>query len=307
MIKALYFGIHLAVPLACLVLALWRRPHSLLGLWSVTALILAVYAFLFLWGQWPLVGSYYLRLLPLVAGVIVLLSALRATAAGLPARDPRWFVNLGSVVALLLAGFVGWGVAAAIAGRHYAEPGVALEWPLRNGRYYIASGGARRVINNHQRPYPNSQEFALDINKLGPVGAASRNVLSADNRLHYIYGEPVYAPCAGVVVEAVGDVADHLGASMNVRPEDGMGNYVILDCADARVWLVHLQQGSVTVAPGTAVELGQRLGAVGNSGFSQEPHLHFQAATRRADGNWHGVPMRFDGRAYLRNDVVNRR
>ena len=51
----------------------------------------------------------------------------------------------------------------------------------------------------------------------------------------------------------------------------------------------HLQPGSITVKPGQRVPRGEALGRIGNSGFSQGPHLHFQLAN--ADGlNGEGIP-----------------
>jgi len=43
----------------------------------------------------------------------------------------------------------------------------------------------------------------------------------------------------------------------------------------------HLKSGSIEVEKGDRVKKGQRLGQVGNSGFSSTPHLHFQVLTRR--------------------------
>jgi murein DD-endopeptidase MepM/ murein hydrolase activator NlpD len=47
------------------------------------------------------------------------------------------------------------------------------------------------------------------------------------------------------------------------------------------------------------VKEGQRIGRVGNSGNTSEPHLHIHA---ERDGA--GVPLRFDGRFPVRNDLV---
>jgi len=70
------------------------------------------------------------------------------------------------------------------------------------------------------------------------------------------------------------------------------------------VVLAHLRQGSVEVAAGEDVAVGSRLGRVGNSGNSSEPHLHIHAVRGRivdpaevfASGT--PVPMRF-GRSVL--------
>ena len=189
-------------------------------------------------------------------------------------------------------------------GRSTSEELVSMEFPLKNGQYYISSGGTNATINNHRRIVPSSQQFAIDINKLGPMGSASRNVLSGLNDHHHIYGELVYSPCTGKVIRVVNDVIDNEHSTMNVSAEDGQGNLVDIRCQGFLVSLVHLQEGSVVVEQGEEVTAGQVIGKVGNSGFSQEPHLHFQVAEYSADSSLIGVPMSIDDRFLVRNDIV---
>ena len=78
-------------------------------------------------------------------------------------------------------------------------------------------------------------------------------------------GTPVVAPHAGIV-EAI---------EYQAR---GAGNYVVIDSDDEDYDFVfmHLRTGSIGVVVGEHVRAGQRIGAVGSTGESSGPHLHFE-------------------------------
>ena len=302
--RGLFFAVHYG-PLLIAGLWLWlSRPRSRLGVIAVAGLLIAVLLFLTSWGQWPLVGSYYLRFLSLLLALAVFIRA-----ASLCRQTRRTFshsiVSLaGSFAAVAATVLVCWGLVLIARGQQYPEPAAELQFPLRDGRYYIASGGATRLINGHMRAEVDGQRFALDINRLGPLAGAARNAWNGGNPSHHIFGQRVFAPCSGTVAQLHRGVKDNRGSSMNVSAEDGTGNQISIQCGEIRVTMSHLKYGSVTVALGEAVEVGQALGEVGNSGFSQEPHLHLQAAVEGADGHFEGVPMSFGGWAPVRNDLV---
>lgn len=104
------------------------------------------------------------------------------------------------------------------------------------------------------------------------------------------WGETVSAPVAGEIVQAVDQIGDRrrlnplidIPASLLIRPARAKGdlrmlagNHVVIASDGVFAVLAHLRRGSVQVAPGDRVEVGQRLGAVGNSGNTLGPHLHF--------------------------------
>jgi hypothetical protein len=55
----------------------------------------------------------------------------------------------------------------------------------------------------------------------------------------------------------------------------GCGNGVLIDHGGGwQTMYCHMKQGSIAVAPGERVRAGQKLGAVGHSGFVEFPHVH---------------------------------
>jgi murein DD-endopeptidase MepM/ murein hydrolase activator NlpD len=85
-----------------------------------------------------------------------------------------------------------------------------------------------------------------------------------------------------------------------------LGNHVILRCGTAEIVLAHMRQGSVALAPGDTVAVGVRLGEVGNSGASTEPHLHIHAQRPALEGappiSGEPLALRIDGRFLVRGD-----
>ena len=47
------------------------------------------------------------------------------------------------------------------------------------------------------------------------------------------------------------------------------------------------------------------LGLIGLSGFAQEPHLHIQAARYNSDSVLVGIPIKFKGAFFSRNDLFS--
>ena len=130
-----------------------------------------------------------------------------------------------------------------------------------------------------------------------------------DNDLYFAFGQPVHAAGAGRVV------ATHDG-----EPDDGTidwkalskrdikitGNYVVIDHLNGEFsWFGHLKQGSVRVKPGQVVQQGEVVGAVGSSGDSLFPHLHYELRTGPGDKGVEGLPSYFSGfRRVLRSGLV---
>lgn len=203
----------------------------------------------------------------------------------------------------------------ALSGRRGSgEDPVHLESPFRGGTYLVAAGGSVALLNPHlslsrdgYRAY-RGQSYAIDLVKQGGWGSRRSVPFPADPTGYAIFGEPVHAPCSGRVIAAVDGHPDQLpGGSVPAALE---GNHVILDCGDVWVVLAHFEIGSVGVAEGDNVRTGDLLARVGNSGRSDEPHLHLHAQTpgkRGASMEATPLPLTLDGRHLVRNDRVRGR
>lgn len=303
--SVLFLIILVLVPLALTGWVIRRAYASRLEALLVALFALLLLAFLFQWGQYPYVGSYYLRYL-LLLGAGAAAGAVFRAARGVP-----WYVRPGwrkafglgllvpGIVVLLLLNGRAWQA------RYTSVPAADLAFPLRGSTYYISTGGTNGVLNLHHKPNTPAQHYAIDIDRLDAWGRHARSLLPDRLEDYLVYGETVYSPSDGRVVEARDGVADHRPLAYD--PATGAGNYVVIERADGlQVALYHLMQGSVRVQPGDQVAEGAPVGRVGNSGFSVHPHLHLQVSRSRraaATASRTGVPARFQGRLLVRNSL----
>jgi hypothetical protein len=141
-----------------------------------------------------------------------------------------------------------------------------LDLPVR-GDWLAGHAGATRLTNAHTR-----NRYAIDMLKLGPD---ARIVNGPDSIITnwYGYGECVYAPVTGLVLEVEdGHACGGIGHNDRDNPR---GNHIVMEVSNGgSIVLAHLQRGSVACRAGMTVAQGALLGRVGNSGNSEVPHLH---------------------------------
>jgi hypothetical protein len=157
--------------------------------------------------------------------------------------------------------------------RIYAPPAdpVAVEPPLA-GEWAMLAGGRSTLLSHHFLVPMVSN--GVDFMRLDEEGRGYRGDRTREEAW-YGFGEPVLAPADGTVV-GVSDV--HPDAPVgNVGQTPGQGNHIVLDIGSGRyAVLAHLQRGSARVGEGERVRVGEQIAAVGDSGNSLAPHLHFQ-------------------------------
>jgi murein DD-endopeptidase MepM/ murein hydrolase activator NlpD len=207
----------------------------------------------------------------------------------------------------------GAAVEAEIVAPFRAAPESEFSFPLA-GRWFIGAGAS---LHHHHR-WVVPEEFALDIVRLGEEGRTHRG--DGTRRGDYLaYGAPVLAAADGTVravadgmaesdaplkradegMPAYAERVQRLQMEMMVRdgPLAAAGNHVVVEHPGGLFsFYAHLQTGSAAarIRVGQAVRRGQVIGAVGFSGNSTEPHLHFHVTDGVDPLLSAGVPVRFD-------------
>ncbi len=177
------------------------------------------------------------------------------------------------------------------------------------GEWYVYWGGRSVAQNYHV--VARDQRFAYDFLILarGNTGRSYRDS-GADNTDYYCFGQPVYAPADGTVVETESELPDNRPGEMDAKAV--LGNCVILDHGcDEFSFFAHFRQGTVVVRGGDNVLCGQLLGQCGNSGHSSEPHLHYHLQNTSVPFRGDGLPAFFveyfaNGKPVARGEPVAR-
>lgn len=306
----------LAQILLPLVLIAWiaiAPPRNLMGVSLqafVTAITLFAIARMGVWVFPPWWTPYLYGLLFVLALMI-----------GLRRHKPQRKLPSSWLGWIAMIGFVAFGV---FAGNEAVQswagqfppsiPAVDLAFPLRGGDYLILNGGSDIRINAHLKTMDESvprfrayrgQSYGIDIIQIDPLGLRANGLVPSDPAAYQIYGEPVLAPCPGKIVQAIDGFPDM--TIPQIDPVNRAGNYVILRCGDTDVLLAHFRPQSLSVKIGTVVKVGDRIAEVGNSGASDEPHLHINAqrpGSPVAPFSGDPLPIRLNGRFLIRSDRV---
>lgn len=308
------FVLQLALPLGLIAWLAWAPARSRVGFGvqlAGTALILLALARTGLWVAPP-------WWMPRVYGVLLVAAAIMALRRRPPLTTwPAGAAPL-SLVTLFLAGG-GLGallIGAAWGGRRVpVESPFELAIPFDSGRYLVLNGGSSPRINAHLKLLDTTvarhaawrgSAHGVDLVAIGASGLRARGVRPTDPAAYRSFGLPVMAPCAGHVIAAVGGFPD-----LPVGEIDSLhraGNHVILRCDEVDVVLAHFRSGSVRVGVGDFVVVGQPLGEMGNSGASDEPHLHIHAQRPGEDPAAplaaEPLPIRIGGLYLVRGDRI---
>ena len=282
----------------------WRRPRVLLIL---DAAIAAFYIFaISIAGLWLALPQW----LPKVYILALVVAGGTALWQGRAQQRVRLIAVASRTILLVVSmGVVAYGYI----GQRPPGDAVALEFPLVEGDYLVGNGGTNTLVNAHSatlnswkyRAY-RGQSYGIDIVGVGGWGSRKAGLSPSDPARYAIFGATVIAPCAGRIIAAVDGRPD-----MPVPQRDRAhleGNHVIVACDNMWVLLAHLRRGSVRQQRGAWVRTGDVIGEVGNSGNTDEPHLHVHVqrpGTADAPLSGEPLPVRFRNRWLTRNTHVS--
>jgi hypothetical protein len=306
--NGLYVLIWIAVPIRIAVIAwnifhgsiewrLWRKPldPDLRPQWLQ---VLNAWIFWLLAALTLKVCLIPAQFTPSEFATVWILSGVGICALLLLRLFPGKRIYLGTNLALLVGSiFMGTQIAKIYYGPAASIDRVSLAFPVE-GSWLVIQGGTSTLINHH---YPlEGQRDALDIERIvdGKEKTGDPKKLTS----YPSWGQPLYAPADGKIVEAIGDLDDNPIGQTDA--DQITGNHIVLDMGNGRfVLMAHLQKGSVLVATNDLVHAGQRIARCGNSGNTTGPHLHIQGQNR---ANFYApdlktFPMAFEGATFLRS------
>ena len=150
--------------------------------------------------------------------------------------------------------------------KRYKQP-VKVYLPLK-GVWQISS--AHEFGITHRR-WDNRAQFAYDFDKIDGNGELYKGNPKNLND-YYAFGQPVYAPADCTVFKV------HDGEKDNpIGKVTKHANYVMLNLGkNVFCEMAHFKNGSIIVKEGQHLKKGDKIAEVGNSGMSDNPHLHMQ-------------------------------
>ena len=139
-----------------------------------------------------------------------------------------------------------------------------------NGIWLVSNGGRIPETNNHVRPAdqgPQNQLYAYDFR----AESSGKETKLED---YEVFGKEVLAPANGTIAQVIDGSIDVLPGERDRSV--GVGNAIIIDHQNGEYSLLcHFKHNSIKVKVGSTVKRGEKIGLCGNTGNTQQPHIHF--------------------------------
>ena len=174
--------------------------------------------------------------------------------------------------------------------------------PPLNGPSWVAGGSCcgmsahRMAVNPLNGQLWAPERFAIDYVQLTPDGRMFVGDRTKVESYPY-YGADIHAVADGPVVAVVDNLPDQVpGTNPAGLPLDQYGgNHIVQDIGGGNyAFYAHLKPGSIKVKVGDKLTAGQTVAALGNSGNTSAPHLHFQVMSTPDPLLSDGLPFVYD-------------
>jgi hypothetical protein len=178
------------------------------------------------------------------------------------------------------------------------DANAVLLGPPLIGTGYLAGDGCCDTIRHVRALLPLNgrfalaQRFAIDWEQIDDQNRLVKGDRSKVGN-YTIFGKDVIAVADGTVVTTRNDLPEQPPGKLpdNLPIDQADGNFVVLDIGNGAFALyAHMQPGSVKVAAGAKVKVGDLLGKVGNTGNTSAPHLHFHVMDGPSPLQANGIP-----------------
>jgi hypothetical protein len=186
-----------------------------------------------------------------------------------------------------------------------------IEFPFKNGTYLITDGGnskVSRLMNYHyyspihKKNKTNlSMLYATDIVK---IQKSWLGWLPKKNEEYPIFNESIYSPVDGKVVMVVNNINDN--DPFAEKYPYNTGNTIVIQKDNYYLLLGHIKKKSILVKEGDLVHTKDLIATVGNSGWTERPHIHIQLIKSDSINYWSGigVEIRFKNQALVKNKLI---
>lgn len=139
-----------------------------------------------------------------------------------------------------------------------------------HGIWLVSNGGRTPETNNHVRPPeqgPQNQLYAYDF-RMESTGKETKL------EQFKVFGDEVIAPGDGIVIQVIDGSIDVLPGERDRSV--GVGNAIIINHQNGEYSLLcHFKHNSIKLKVGDKVKHGDLIGLCGNTGNTQQPHIHF--------------------------------
>jgi len=161
------------------------------------------------------------------------------------------------------------------------------------GKWCVYDGGVTKVLSMAWSEM--SQRYAYFFIILDDDGS---NFKSNNSRVedYHCYGKDVLAVADGVIVKVSNKHPNSKTDGMTgyIGTWDVRGNHIVIRHNDSEYsYAGNLMPDSATVKLGDKVKQGDIIAKCGNSGYTSEPHLHFQLQSSKSSTMSAGLPIVF--------------